>query len=83
MKYKVGDVVYVKSENEIKRLLAELYRSPGWNEDMFFYCGKKFEIKSVDFYYRLGISWAWDDWMLEDTKYNRYKKLRKLYAKVL
>ena len=71
MKYKVGDVVQIRTKNDIERLRTEDRKS--WFIDaMFSYCGKTAKITGVnsetyDIDEDKG-TFFWQDWMFEPSK---------------
>lgn len=74
-KYKIGDIVKIKSTEEIYQMEDEYkcFPIPHWDPDMEEYCSKKVHIVSYcgnsKEWYRIledGRCWYWADWMFKD-----------------
>lgn len=74
-KYKIGDIVKIKSAEEIYQMQDKdgCLPRPNWDPDMEEYCSKKVHIKSYfdhrkDWYRILedNTCWIWADWMFKD-----------------
>lgn len=74
-KYKIGDIVKIKSAEEIYQMQDKdgCFPRPDWDPDMEEYCSKKVHIKSyfdhIKGWYRIledNTTWVWADWMFKD-----------------
>ena len=73
-RYTVGDIVRVKTLDELRRDLGEAMETPcSFVEEMYEFCGQCLEVIGVydvgeNFYYRLqgGGSWNFDECVLDD-----------------
>lgn len=79
-KYKIGDIVKIKSAEEIYQMQDKdgHFPRPQWDPDMEEYCSKKVHIKSYfdheKEWYRIledDTFWIWADWMFKDDSFKQ------------
>jgi len=91
MKYKIGDTVYIKSldwynDNKNYGVYVKSYNF-FFDKHMQHFCGKSAIIKDIDRdAYKINLDdriFFWEDYMFEDIKEIRKKKIKKLYESKL
>jgi len=71
MKYKIDDIIRIKSSSELKKVKEYKYKFPVFTSEMWYLCNKQYEILKIlsESYYiikdEFNREWLIGNWMLE------------------